>query len=118
MLEGICSTLALQMFMGILPTILLIIIQQFFASTSGAMAQFHMQSCLFAFNMLFVVLVTTIGRSLFLTAQSLAESPDSFFDLLALALPTSSHFYLQYVILGWFGVALEQLRLSNLFKYA
>jgi len=116
-LEGICSTLALKLFMGLLPTVLLFIIRQFFTSTAGAMAQYHMHSWFYAFQVIFVVLVTAIGRSLFATARDLMERPGMVIDLLAISMPTSSHFYMQYVILGWFAVALEQLRLSNLLKY-
>jgi len=116
-LEGVFATWALKLFMGLLPTILLYIIRYFFTSNAGAHAQYHMHSLHFIFQVIFVVLVTAIGKSLFYTAKIVAEQPSTFLDVIALSMPTSSHFYLQYVILGWFGVALEQLRISNLLKF-
>eukprot|EP00928_Gymnodinium_smaydae_P078981 TRINITY_DN63019_c0_g1_i1.p1 TRINITY_DN63019_c0_g1~~TRINITY_DN63019_c0_g1_i1.p1 ORF type:complete len:933 (-),score=229.92 TRINITY_DN63019_c0_g1_i1:79-2877(-) len=116
-LEGVLSTLVLKLFMGLLPTLFLMIFREFFSIESGAMAQYHMQHWFYAFNIFFIVLVTAVGRSLLATAETVARDPGELFELLALSLPTASHFYLQYVVLGWFSVALEQLRTSNLFKY-
>jgi hypothetical protein len=116
-LEGILATLALKVCMGMLPALLMFIFKHFLCKTSGAMAQFHMQSWFFAFNVLFVVLVTAIGRSIISTFSVLAGNPSMILDMLALSMPTTSHFYLHYVILEWLGVAIEQLRFSNLLKY-
>eukprot|EP00928_Gymnodinium_smaydae_P070402 TRINITY_DN54248_c0_g1_i1.p1 TRINITY_DN54248_c0_g1~~TRINITY_DN54248_c0_g1_i1.p1 ORF type:complete len:849 (-),score=208.92 TRINITY_DN54248_c0_g1_i1:52-2598(-) len=116
-IEGILSTVVLKSFMALLPTLFSFIFSELFVSTSGSMAQYQMQLWYFVFNVVFVVLVTAIGRSVIATAEVILEEPSQVFEILAVSMPTSSHFYLQYIVLGWVAVAIEQLRLPVLSKY-
>merc|ERR1719401_1414678 len=71
----------------------------------------------FAFLMIFVLLVTTVGRSLVVTAVAVAQQPTGFLDMLASWLPRTSHYYFNYVIIGWFTLAWELIRAPVLLKY-
>ena len=68
-------------------------------------------------KVIFVLFVTIIGRSVLTTLSSLVANPASGFDLLANNLPFASHFYLNYVVLGWVTLPYEMARLGNLAKY-
>lgn len=103
--------------MAFLPTILLCIIQRFFTVQAGAQGHLCLAQWYYAFQVIFVLFVTIIGRSVLTTLSTLISNPVSGFDLLANNLPYASHFYLNYVVLGWMTLPYEMCRLANLAKY-
>lgn len=117
LLSGVLATAALKLFMSFLPTILYSIIQSTFHLRSGALCQLKLQQWNTAFLLLFVVMVTTLGRGLTITLVTLASEPAKIISLLASSLPHASHFYFSYVILGWIALPAEALRLANLTKF-
>jgi hypothetical protein len=76
-----------------------------------------MQQVYFFFLVTFVLLVTAIGSSLVATLQEILESPFKIFGLLANSLPTSSHFYLNYVVTNWGTQGTNLTRSSQLHKF-
>jgi len=117
LLSGVLATAALKLFMSLLPTILHSIIESTFHLKSGAQCQLKLQQWNTAFLLLFVVMVTTLGRGLTITLVIIASEPAKIISLLASSLPYASHFYFSYVILGWIALPAEALRLANLFKF-
>lgn len=116
-LQGVLSTAALNLFMAILPSILLWIIHTFFTLKAGAWAQLRLEQWYFAFLVIFVLLVTTLSSSLLRTVTELIDQPTKVFTLLAGGLPDASHFYFNYLVLGWFIVAFRMIRITTLVKY-
>lgn len=114
---GFAPTLGLTLFLALLTTVLVLIFQTFFCLKANAYAQHKLQWWYFTFQLIFVVLVTTIGRSLVSQFQAVLESPTSVFDILANSLPKATHFYMTYLILQWTKKALEILRYMNLSKF-
>lgn len=118
LLQGLLATFALKFLMSMLPTLLMAIIRQFLTLKSGAWAQLKLQSRLFIFEIIFVLFITTLGASISKTVQKLLDHPQNAIVIMATELPTASHFYLNYVILGWFTLALELSRWWNCLMFA
>merc|ERR1719387_2184624 len=95
--EGILASAALSLFMSFLPTIFMLIFDNFFQLKAGRWAQHKLQNWYFWFQVIFVLLVTTLGNSLFDTMLSLVNHPTLIFELLAHRLPLATHFYLNYL---------------------
>eukprot|EP00933_Yihiella_yeosuensis_P059255 TRINITY_DN6029_c2_g3_i1.p1 TRINITY_DN6029_c2_g3~~TRINITY_DN6029_c2_g3_i1.p1 ORF type:complete len:779 (+),score=136.30 TRINITY_DN6029_c2_g3_i1:119-2455(+) len=115
--DGIMGSAGLTLFMSFLPTFLVIIFSSCFINRADAWKQHLLQQWYFYFLVVFVLLVTAVGDSLFLEAKYLAEHPLDVFTTLAATLPSSTHFYLNYVTMQWSSHALNMLRYINLFKY-
>jgi len=69
------------------------------------------------FQVIFVILVTAIGTSLFESMKKIAEDPLSFPQTLAMHMPSATHFYMNYIVLQWAAYCLDTLRLANLVKF-
>lgn len=110
-------TLGLVLFLSFLPSALLFIFRQFFLLKADAWSQSRLQIWYFWFQVLYVILVTTVGGSLFNRAKDLADNPSSMFDLLGVMLPQASHFYMNYLVLQWTTHATNMIRKTNLIKF-
>ncbi|CAJ1364617.1 unnamed protein product [Effrenium voratum] len=117
LLSGVLATAALKMFMAFLPTVLHFIITTTLHLKAGSIEQLKLQQWSTAFLLLFVVLVTSLGRGLTITFVIVMQEPAKIVSLLAASLPSASHFYFNYVILGWFVLPLDMLRMANLAKW-
>merc|ERR1719356_331775 len=117
LLEGLLSTLALIVFMSFLPTIFMWIFKVCFCLRSHAGEQLKLQVWYFWFMMVFTVLITALGGSLIDTMKVVVDHPSSFFGLLADSLPTSTHFYLNFLVLQAGAQFANLCRLPQLFKY-
>lgn len=117
LLEGVLATGALRFFLAFLPSILFSIIRTFFPVKAGVMAQFRLFRWYFAFLLLFVLLVTTLGRGLVVTVVGVAKEPGEIIKLLATWLPRSSHFFFNYMIFGWATLFWESIRFAVLSRY-
>ena len=114
---GFAPTLGLTLFLSLLTVVLMIIFQSFFSLKADAHAQHKLQRWYFTFQLIFVVLVTTIGKSLVSQFQAVLEAPRPVFYIMAGSLPNASHFYMTYLILQWTKKAMEILRYMNLSKF-
>jgi len=117
LITGFLSTASLKLFMALLPMILLSIITRFKNLKAGAYAQLHLQSWYATFLVLFVLLVTTLGQGFTSTIAIIARQPSRIVELMASSLPYASHFYFNYIVLGYLTLALEMMRASNLIQY-
>jgi len=115
--EGIFATLLITLFMGILPTTLSFIIDKTFTFSSSAESQLYLQEWYFWFQVIFVLLVTAIGTSLWQRFNDILSSPKGLLFDLAGNLPNTSTFYMDYVILQWSVSVLNVLRYQNLVKF-
>mmetsp|Transcript_2271 Transcript_2271/g.4133 ORF Transcript_2271/g.4133 Transcript_2271/m.4133 type:complete len:767 (-) Transcript_2271:101-2401(-) len=115
--SSLAATLGLNMFMSYLPTFLVLIFGNFFVLKADNGMQHLLQQWYFYFLLIFVVLVTAVGTSLWERSQDLVEHPTAVFSLLADNLPTASHFYLNYLPLQFSQHCMNLLRYMPLFKY-
>ena len=100
-MEGIFATLLLSVFMAFLPSTLHVIIASTFTLNSKAQSQLFLQQWYFWFQVIFVLLVTAIGTSLWQRFADVLTSPTSVVLDLAGSLPNTSTFYMSYIILQW-----------------
>lgn len=114
-LEGVLAQLSLKIVLAILPMILMSIINTNFLK-SGNEAQLRMQSRYFMFLVVFVVLVSALSQTLLHTLKELVANPTQI-TLLLSKLPDSSHFYINYLVLGMFTIAMAMIRISPMCKY-
>lgn len=116
-LTGVFATIALKVVLAFLPTALYLIIRNLMSVKSSSEAQILMQRWYGLFLVMFVLLVTSLSRGVTLTLVSIAQKPGRIFSLLADFLPSASHFYFNYMILGWTVPLLELARNANFAKF-
>lgn len=116
-LESVLATLALTLFMSLLPSVLMFIFHQFFRISSHNLRQHELQIWYFWFLIIFVVLVTAIGSSLLGFVRQIAQEPLSIFRTLAVSMPSASHFYLSWMVMQWATHGTALARLANLGKF-
>eukprot|EP00927_Polykrikos_kofoidii_P016356 TRINITY_DN17389_c0_g1_i2.p1 TRINITY_DN17389_c0_g1~~TRINITY_DN17389_c0_g1_i2.p1 ORF type:complete len:937 (+),score=159.02 TRINITY_DN17389_c0_g1_i2:84-2894(+) len=117
MMETILAGALLRLLMSWMPTALMIVINRFLTPQSGNKAQIRLQGVYYLFLVIFVLMVTSITSSLLDTIRVVVDSPRGLLPLLASSLPTKSHWYTEYIILGWATDCFELLRLPNLLIY-
>ncbi|CAK9073967.1 Calcium permeable stress-gated cation channel 1 (AtCSC1) (Hyperosmolality-gated Ca2+ permeable channel 1.2) (AtOSCA1.2) [Durusdinium trenchii] len=117
--QGFAPTLGLLLFLSLLPTVLMIIFRTFFSlkDWADAYSQHKLQFWYFLFQLIFVVLVTTVGKSIVDRAKDIWNDPSSAPQLMAESLPNASHFYMTYLVLQWARHAMEMLRYVPLSKF-
>lgn len=115
--DALAGSIALELFMSFLPTLLVLIFSSFFALKAEAWVQHSVQTWYFCFLVTFVLLATAIGVSLMKTTRSVFEDPFSVFALLAEHMPLATHFYLSYIPLQWSQTAKNGMRTTNLGKF-
>eukprot|EP00437_Effrenium_voratum_P006378 CAMPEP_0181426588 /NCGR_PEP_ID=MMETSP1110-20121109/15739_1 /TAXON_ID=174948 /ORGANISM="Symbiodinium sp., Strain CCMP421" /LENGTH=789 /DNA_ID=CAMNT_0023549785 /DNA_START=47 /DNA_END=2416 /DNA_ORIENTATION=+ len=114
---GFAPTLGLTLFVSLLPMVLSSIFRTFFVLKADALSQHKLQFWYFLFQLIFVVLVTTVGKSLFAQFQRILLEPASVLSIMAESLPYASHFYMTYLVLQWSRHAMEALRYSPFAKF-
>jgi len=117
MWNGLAGPLVLSFLMGLVPMVLILIFENFFSLHDKSSTQLLLQEWYYTFLVIFVVLVTAIGHSLFQTILLIIEKPGQIMVILAGTLPQASNFYLTYVVvqLGVDGFAM--VRLASVSKY-
>lgn len=98
--EGMLASLAISITLGSLPGALMSIYENFFALRSSRSAQLYVQQSYFWFQVVFVLLITCLGASLWDSAQDIFAK--GLFDILEDVgdkLPETSSFYMYYMIL-------------------
>eukprot|EP00435_Cladocopium_sp_Y103_P040069 s1346_g10.t2 len=115
--EGFAPTIGLTIFLCFLPTLFMTIFRTFFVLKSESLAQHKLQFWFFVFQLIFVVLVTTVGKSIVTQFQHIAENPKEVFQIMADSLPKATHFYMTYLVLQWSRRAMEMLRYMPLSKF-
>lgn len=113
---GVLSTLALQVVMAFLPQILISIIDYFHVLKSGNAAQLWMQNRYYIFLVIFIVLVSAISKTLIDTMIMITQDPSQILVQLT-QLPLTSNFYISYIMVAYFTLAMALLRTAPLVKY-
>jgi len=115
--EGLGGSLALSLFMSFLPTLLVLIFDNFFMLKADAWVQKQLQIWYFWFMIIFILLVTTIGSSVIIAFKDIIERPFEIFGLMADSMPQATHFYLNFMTLEWVIHSMNLTRYINLAKY-
>jgi len=115
--DSYAPSLSLMLFLAFLPSVFLFIFRTFFTLKADIFAQHKLQIWYFFFNFFFVVLVTTIGKSILLTFAKILERPSYALEIMADNMPTATHFYMDFLMLQWGEQAVIFLRHMNLIKY-
>lgn len=110
-------TLGLQIMVAFLPTFLRLIFIACFSLSSEAEDQVMVQTWYFVFQVVFVLLVTAIGASLWDVMVAIATEPFSVFLILGTAMPPATHFYMNFLVLQWAAHFSNLVRGSQLVKY-
>eukprot|EP00930_Biecheleria_cincta_P001825 TRINITY_DN102916_c0_g1_i1.p1 TRINITY_DN102916_c0_g1~~TRINITY_DN102916_c0_g1_i1.p1 ORF type:complete len:816 (-),score=140.72 TRINITY_DN102916_c0_g1_i1:43-2439(-) len=117
LVEGVLGTLALKVFMAFLPTLFMLIIGNVLTLKAKTWAQLKLQDWYFSFLVTFVLLVTSLGRTLIGSIFAIIKQPTAALVLLSRKLPQSSNFYINYIMLGCLLQTFELLRIIQLAKY-
>lgn len=117
LIEGVLGTLVLKSFMAFLPTLFMLIIRNVLTLKAQTWAQLKLQDWYFYFLVTFVLLVTSLGRTLISSIWAIVKQPTEALTLLSGKLPQSSNFYINYILLGCLLQAIELLRVTQLAKY-
>jgi hypothetical protein len=115
--KSLSSTIGLTVMMSMLPTFLTNIFTSFFPAKSGTLGQLWVQNYYYWALVLFVLLVTAVGIDLKHTVETFFASPLSFLSLLAVRLPSTTHFYLTYVSFHVVTLSMNLTRYMNLCKF-
>mmetsp|Transcript_82413 Transcript_82413/g.260092 ORF Transcript_82413/g.260092 Transcript_82413/m.260092 type:complete len:590 (-) Transcript_82413:98-1867(-) len=115
--KGLGGSVALSLFMSFLPTLLVLIFDNFFLLKADAWVQKRLQVWYFWFMVIFILFVTTIGSSLFLAFEEILKQPFHIFGLMADNMPQATHFYLNFMTCEWVSHSLNLTRYINLAKY-
>eukprot|EP00441_Pelagodinium_beii_P019945 CAMPEP_0197659876 /NCGR_PEP_ID=MMETSP1338-20131121/49546_1 /TAXON_ID=43686 ORGANISM="Pelagodinium beii, Strain RCC1491" /NCGR_SAMPLE_ID=MMETSP1338 /ASSEMBLY_ACC=CAM_ASM_000754 /LENGTH=827 /DNA_ID=CAMNT_0043237037 /DNA_START=119 /DNA_END=2602 /DNA_ORIENTATION=- len=117
MLEGLLTTMALNALMAVTPWMFYLVSCSFFRPFSFADVQVKVQGLYFTFLAFFILLVTTFTQGVMSTLWLVAQQPTHIVHLLATSLPTASHFYVNYLVVGWLSCIYELIRLFPLLKF-
>lgn len=115
--EALWGTSLLSMLMDLVPWILREVFRRFYRLRSGAKCQHKIQRWYFFFLVVFVLLVTAVGTSLFEAAARFAQAPLQVWWLLADQLPHATNFYLRYAVLLWGTPFVDLIRCMPLFRF-
>eukprot|EP00930_Biecheleria_cincta_P042553 TRINITY_DN2927_c0_g8_i1.p1 TRINITY_DN2927_c0_g8~~TRINITY_DN2927_c0_g8_i1.p1 ORF type:complete len:797 (-),score=136.95 TRINITY_DN2927_c0_g8_i1:223-2613(-) len=115
--DGMAPTLGLTIMVMFLPTLILLIFKSCFTLYANQFAQLKLQRWYFWMQVLFVVFAAAIGQDFQSFVLTFVESPLSLLSLLADRLPAATHFFWNYLVLGWASHAMEMLRKVQLGKF-
>ncbi|CAJ1372689.1 unnamed protein product, partial [Effrenium voratum] len=114
---SLAPTMGLTIFLSFLPTVLLLVIDNFYQLRSSSRAQEMLLQWYFWFQVIFVLLVTAVGNNFLAFCEDVAKSPFSVPHLLANQLPNATHFYMSYLVVQWSTHMINLLRYVNLAKF-
>jgi len=115
--HSLAPTIGLTIMMDFLPTFLIIIFRKCFCLKGDAWAQQQLHIYYYWFQIVFVVLVNTVGSSFVEFSVTLISQPLSVFELFGGKMPAATHFYMNYLILQWVSHSMNMMRYINMFKY-
>eukprot|EP00933_Yihiella_yeosuensis_P028449 TRINITY_DN22261_c5_g1_i1.p1 TRINITY_DN22261_c5_g1~~TRINITY_DN22261_c5_g1_i1.p1 ORF type:complete len:857 (-),score=138.07 TRINITY_DN22261_c5_g1_i1:83-2653(-) len=115
--EGVLATFVLKVFAAFLPPMLMAIATSVTVLKAGRWSQLKFMGWYFSFQVIFVLLVTSVGQSLVASISLILSRPKSIVYLLAGSLPSASNFYINYIMLSSLLDVMELLRLPQLLKY-
>jgi hypothetical protein len=108
LITGLLPVILLAVLMALLPIVLRLAAKISGCPTRSAV-ELAVQNYYFAFQVIQVFLVTTLGASATAVVDSVKENPAGAPNLLANNIPTASTFYLSYFLLQGFGIVANAL---------
>jgi hypothetical protein len=110
-------SIGLTIMVDFLPTLLVLIFTNCFSVYDKSGQQYKLTVWYFWMNMLFVVLVTAVGTSFMSFVKTLANDPLKIFHLLATTMPNCTHYYMNYLGMQWYSMAMQLTRYMGVIKY-
>eukprot|EP00927_Polykrikos_kofoidii_P040790 TRINITY_DN34802_c0_g2_i1.p1 TRINITY_DN34802_c0_g2~~TRINITY_DN34802_c0_g2_i1.p1 ORF type:complete len:979 (+),score=138.24 TRINITY_DN34802_c0_g2_i1:44-2938(+) len=115
--DGLVGSLILKWLMGCVPSIMVVILRKLFLSNSEEKRQLALQEYYFYFLVIYVLLVTSIGNSIFQTGAVILIKPLQVIEFLASTVPKCSHFYLSLILFYTCAEVMGLVRSSQLLKF-
>jgi hypothetical protein len=115
--EGLAPTMGLQIMVAFLPTLLVLIFNNFFILKAAAFAQHKIQVWYFAFQVVFVILAAAVGQDCMTFTRTLFTEPTAIFGVLATTMPYSTHFFMNFMTIQWATHAMVLMRYVILSKF-
>ncbi|KAJ3382174.1 hypothetical protein HDU92_004900 [Lobulomyces angularis] len=112
--KGFLPPLAVAIFISFLPSYL-IMITKFQKVSSYSLIYYDVQQKYYWFQVVTVFLATVLSTGLLSELQNFVKNPGSIVQLLGIAIPASSTFFITYVLLrGFIAPALELLQINQI----
>lgn len=105
---GLLPTILLAVLMSLLP-IVLRLMAKLGGDTSLSAVELTVQNTYFAFQIIQVFLVATLGSAASASVESIIKNPTSITSMLASSIPKASNFYLSYFVLQGLGIVSSML---------
>jgi hypothetical protein len=115
--EVYAPTLGLLIFLSFVPTVLIQIFSLLFAYKTDLKVQHQLQVWYFWFLVFFVILVTVVGSDFAGFFAKVAENPLAFPLVLADRMPSTTHYYLNYLSAQWFTHGMNLSRYLQVTKF-
>jgi len=115
--NGLMASFALTVAISLLPSLLMLIFGNFFPCKAEVNRQHKLQVWYNYFLMVYILLVTAVGSSVFTTGKHLMERPFDAPGLLASNMPKSTHFYLNFIPMQMAAYSTSGLRMAQVCKY-
>jgi hypothetical protein len=110
-------SIGLTIMVDFLPTILVLIFTNCFSVYDKSNQQYKLTVWYFWMNILFVVLVTALGTSFMSFVKTIANDPLKIFHLFATTMPNCTHYYMNYLGMQWYSMAMQLTRYMNVIKF-
>mmetsp|Transcript_94112 Transcript_94112/g.172510 ORF Transcript_94112/g.172510 Transcript_94112/m.172510 type:complete len:516 (+) Transcript_94112:1-1548(+) len=115
--EALAPTMGLLVMVSFLPTFLILIFKCCFTLNDSAYSQYVLQNWYFIFQVVFVIMVTAIGDSLFDFMKTMVMTPLEIMPILAKTMPVATHFYMNFIVLSWVAHGQNFTRIVPLGKF-
>mmetsp|Transcript_101228 Transcript_101228/g.241401 ORF Transcript_101228/g.241401 Transcript_101228/m.241401 type:complete len:758 (+) Transcript_101228:92-2365(+) len=114
---SLAPTMGLTIFLSFLPTVLILIIDNFYSLRCSSRVQEKLLVWYYWFQVIFVLLVTAIGNNFISFCEAVASNPLQLPHILAAELPKATHFYMNFLVVQWSTHVINLLRYVNLAKF-
>jgi len=114
---GFAPTMGLQFMVAFLPTFLILIFRLCFILKDDAYAQLKLEKWYFIFNLVFVILVTSIGTNIIEFMKTAATNPFGLIIVFAKTMPHATHYYMNFMVLQPVTHSMNLTRYINIMKF-
>jgi len=115
--HSVAPSLGLTIMVSFLPSIMMWIFDSCFTLKAQAWSQHCLQRWYYAFQVVFVLLITCICTNVVTFAKQLIQDPTGFSSLAAASMPFATHFYMNYIVTQWYSHFMQLLRYVQLAKF-
>jgi len=114
---GFAPTMGLQFMVAFLPTFLILIFRACFILKDDTWAQLKLEQWYFVFQVVFVILITSIGSNVIEFMKTAATNPFGLITVFAATMPLATHYYMNFMVLQPVTHAMNLTRYFPVFKY-